>query len=286
MSWGVLELASALASRRVGSAPVAAGVVVVSAAWCVLIAFAAGIGRGTDAYAVAVSALLGLLSAAAYLAYFAGLRVGPISVVSGTVGAYGGLTVVLAVILRGESLTPLQAAGALIATAGVVMVGIAFGGGVRATRLAGPGVAFALVALVLFALMAITTDIAVEHADVITVLLISRVVTAVAATTAFAIILARRRSDVTVAPGSERPSRYDGRVLLAIVFAGTLDVIGLACFTIGVETAPTWLVGLASSFAPVVTILVAVTLLGERLKSIQWLGLAGVAVGVVAIALP
>ena len=65
-----------------------------------------------------------------------------------------------------------------------------------------------------------------------------------------------------------------------------LDVIGLAAFSIGLETAPTWLVGLASSFGPAVTILVAVAFLGERLKPIQWLGLAGVAVGMVAIALP
>jgi drug/metabolite transporter (DMT)-like permease len=35
-----------------------------------------------------------------------------------------------------------------------------------------------------------------------------------------------------------------------------------------------------------VTIIVAVALLGERLRPIQWLGLAGVAVGMVAIGLP
>jgi drug/metabolite transporter (DMT)-like permease len=35
-----------------------------------------------------------------------------------------------------------------------------------------------------------------------------------------------------------------------------------------------------------VTIVAAVALLGERLKPVQWIGLAGVGIGLVAIALP
>ena len=72
----------------------------------------------------------------------------------------------------------------------------------------------------------------------------------------------------------------------AIVLAGTLDVIGLIAFAIGLETAPTWMVGLAASFGPAVTIIVAVAFLGERLKRIQWVGLAGILVGMVCIAIP
>jgi chloramphenicol-sensitive protein RarD len=70
------------------------------------------------------------------------------------------------------------------------------------------------------------------------------------------------------------------------VLAGVLDVAGLAVFAFGISQAPTWLVGLASSFGPAVTIVIAVVVLGERLKPIQWFGLCGVAVGMVAIAIP
>ena len=127
-----------------------------------LIAFVAGTSVPGDATALGMSTLLGLIGAGAYFAYFTGLRIGPISVVSGMVAAYGGLTVVLSVVLRGESLTGLQALGATVATIGVIMTGVAFDGGLRATRFAGPGVVFAVVALVLFAMMAITMDIALE----------------------------------------------------------------------------------------------------------------------------
>jgi drug/metabolite transporter (DMT)-like permease len=239
-----------------------------------------------SADAVVASALLGLLGAAAYVTYFTGLRIGPISIVSGTVGAYGGLTVVLSVILRGESLTATQIIGVVIATVGVILTAVAFTADLRGTRFAGPGVAFAIAALFLFALMAITTDVAVERADVLQVLLISRLVTAGAAAIVLAILFTRRRRAANKPRPSAPPRRIDARVAGAIILAGTLDIVGLASFTIGLETAPTWMVGLASSVAPAVTIVVAVTFLGERLRPIQWLGLAGVAVGMIAIALP
>jgi drug/metabolite transporter (DMT)-like permease len=279
-----MDVASALASRRIGSLLVTAGVIIVSATWLLLLTFATGTPPMTGAGPLAISALLGLIGAGAYFSYFTGLRFGPISVVSGMVAAYGGLTVVLSVVFRGESLTLTQAFGAAIATAGVILTGVAFEGGWRETRFAGPGVAFAVVALVLFALMAIVTDVALDSAGWLQVLLSSRLVTAAISIVVVGAVVARRGR--TPGAGETRGPSDPRRVLAAILIAGTLDVLGLISFSIGLETAPTWLVGLASSFGPAVTILVAVAFLGERLKPIQWFGLSGVAVGMIAIALP
>lgn len=285
LSWGSMDVASALASRRIGSMLVTAGVVAVSALCLVVLAVATATVMPTDPAALPISALLGVIGAGAYAAYFTGLRVGPISVVSGMVAAYGGLTVVLAVAFRGESLTITQAAGAAIATAGVILTGVAFDGGWRATRFASPGVAFALVALVLFSLMAITTDVALDHAGWLQVLVLARLVNVAIMVVVVVglLILARRRPP---APEGSTSSVTRSRVVVAVVIAGILDVAGLISFAIGLERAPTWMVGLASSFGPAVTILVAVAFLGERLKPIQWFGLCGIAVGMVAIALP
>ncbi|MEA2620262.1 MAG: hypothetical protein QOC97_1035, partial [Chloroflexota bacterium] len=277
-------VASALASRRIGSLLVTAGVILVSATWLLLLTLASGTPVMAGLGTLAVCALLGLIGAGAYFSYFTGLRFGPISVVSGMVAAYGGLTVVLSVVLRGESLTLTQAFGAAIATAGVILTGVAFEGGLRGTRFAGPGVAFAVVALVLFALMAIVTDVALESAGWLQVLLLSRLVTAVISVVVVGALAARRVP--ATAPDGLPLQFARRRVVAAIVFAGTLDALGLASFAIGLERAPTWMVGLASSFGPAVTILVAVAFLGERLKPIQWFGLSGVAVGMIAIALP
>jgi drug/metabolite transporter (DMT)-like permease len=284
LSWGTMDIASALASRRIGSLRVTAGVQLVSSALLVVAAVATASSIPTDPGVLAVCGLLGLIGAGAYFAYFTGLRIGPISVVSGMVAAYGGLTVVLAVVIRGETLTLIQSLGAVIATIGVILTGVAFDGGLRATRFAGPGVVFAVVALVLFALMAITMDVALESADWLQVLLLSRLVTAVISIAVVAgVALAGRQS------GGDAPRKRLGnrrRVGLMLLVAGSLDVSGLVAFAVGLSSAPTWMVGLASSFGPAVTILVAVAFLGERLRPIQWLGLAGVAAGMVVIGLP
>ena len=81
------------------------------------------------------------------------------------------------------------------------------------------------------------------------------------------------------ASGQLHPLRFDELVTRLVAEPSIARAIGL-------ERAPTWLVGLASSFGPAVTILVAVGFLGERLRPIQWLGLGGIGLGLVAIAIP
>lgn len=284
LSWGTMDIASALSSRLIGSLRVTAAVQLIGAGFLVPIALVIGTAIPSDPAELGPAALLGLIGAGAYFAYFTGLREGPISVVSGMVAAYGGLTVVLAVVVRGETLTLVQASGAAIATGGVILTGVAFDGGLRATRFAGPGVVFAVAALVLFALMAITMDIALETADWIQVLLVSRLVIGLVA--ALAIAAVTLRAGQANEGATERTPIPVWRVAFLLVFAGGLDAIGLVSFAIGLSSAPTWMVGLASSFGPAVTILVAVAFLGERLKPIQWLGLLGVAIGMIAIGLP
>jgi drug/metabolite transporter (DMT)-like permease len=284
LSWGTMDIASALSSRYVGSLRVTAGVQLICTGFLALAALIAGTAIQLDPGNLAIASLLGLIGAGAYYAYFTGLRIGPISVVSGVVAAYGGLTVVLSVIVRGETLTIVQAFGATIATVGVVLTGVAFGGSIRATRFAGPGVVFSVVALVLFALMAITMDIALESAAWMQVLLVSRLVIVVVSILAIVMLaLTGRRAHGEATDTGPIPVARVGAMLLV---AGALDATGLISFAIGLESAPTWMVGLASSFGPAVTILVAVAFLGERLKGIQWIGLVCVAIGMVAIGLP
>ena len=288
--WGTLDLFSALASRRVGSLRVTTGMQLVGAAFIWLAALATGTTLPADPFVLVGGALVGLAGAGAYLSYFTGLRIGPIAVVSGMVAAYGGLTVVLAVVIRGETLTLLQALGAAVATLGVVLTGISFDQGLRGTRFASPGVVFAVVALILFATMSIGSDIVIDRAPWLEVLLVARsanaivsVVVLVVATTAFRAISAPMIEGVE---GDDGGGRMDRRVVGAIVLSGVLDILGLMSFAYGLEHAETWLVGLASSFGPAVTIVVAVALLGERLRPIQWVGLGGILCGMIAIGLP
>ena len=288
LSWGTLDIFSALASRRIGSLKVTSGIQIVGAVIVLALAIATGTPFPSDPGVLIGGALVGLAGAGAYLSYFTGLRIGPIAVVSGVVAAYGGLTVVLAVVVRGETLTAIQATGATVATIGVILTGVAFDGTMRGTKLASPGVAFAIVALVLFASMSIASDIVIDLSSWIDVLIVSRATNAVVSMAILAVALTALRGPAKplIIGESGAPGAIDRRVVGLVVLAGILDVGGLMVFTYGLEHAETWLVGLASSFGPAVTIVVAVAFLGERLKPVQWLGLGGVLVGMIAIGLP
>ena len=283
--WGTLDVITALGSRVIGSLRVTAGMQSVTAVLFLVIFVATGAPIPGEPASFALAILLGLIGAGAYLAYFTGLQFGPIAVVSGMVSAFGGLTVVLSVVLRGESLTPLQAFGAAVATVGVLLTALAFDGGLRATRFAGPGVVFALVALVLFSLMAITTDVALETMSWIQIYTIARVVNASIGTVVL-LVLAQRAGSALGHRPEGGPLWSNSRIVGALVLVGVLDVMGLIAFAIGLETAPTWMVGLAASFGPAVTIMVAVAFLGERLRPVQWFGLLGILTGMVCIAIP
>lgn len=287
-AWGTLDIFSALAARRIGSLKVTAGIQIVGATIVLALAVVTGTPFPTDPAVLLGGTLVGLAGAGAYLSYFTGLRIGPIAVVSGMVAAYGGLTVILAVIVRGESLTPIQAAGAAVATLGVILTGVAFDGTMRGTKLASPGVGFAIVALVLFASMSIGSDIVIDISSWIDVLIVSRTANAVTSVVILTIALTKLRGPAAplIIGESGAAGAFDRRIVAFVVLAGILDVGGLIVFTYGLEFAETWLVGLASSFGPAVTIIVAVAFLGERLKPIQWVGLAGVLVGMIAIGLP
>jgi drug/metabolite transporter (DMT)-like permease len=293
LMWGLTDVTAALAGRRFGSlrVVVATQVVGVSTGIAILLASLA-LGAPVPQLSpgpVVLSMVCGLFAAIAYVSFFTALKIGPISVVSPVVSAYGGLTVVLAVLVRGETLTPLQAVGAAISTVGVVLVGLNFEGGMRSIKVVGPGVLFALVALFAFAGLTVTIADPIRQIGWLPALIAARASNATLSTILLGIVLLRpvgwtRRFIEPNAPGGPVPAIM--RWPIAVVFlAGFVDVIGLVSYAIGLEVSLVWLVGLASSFGPVVAVLVAVVFLGERPRRVQWLGMIGIVAGIVLIGL-
>lgn len=295
LAWGLTDVTSALAGRRIGSLAVLVVAQLASLAFLLVLALLDLTRLVFRADAVALSAVLGLLSSLAYLTHFTALRIGPVAVVSPVVGAYGGMTVVLAVLLRGESLVPEQWLGTALATLGVVLTGVVFSGGIRGIRLFGPGVLLAVVSLTIWSFVSVGLAEPIRTVGWLPVILVSRL--ANSATSLLVYGYAARRQAARLGPllraalvRSEGPSaagdRRDGRGVAAAAAAGLVDVLGFVAFAVGLEFAPVWLVGLASSFGPAVAVVVAVGFLGERLRPVQWLGLLAIGVGMVLIGLP
>ena len=285
--WGSTDVSAAFAGRRLGSVRVAAIVQLTSLLAIVALVAVRGSGLPADAADSAVAMVAGAIAALAYVSFFTALRIGPVSVVSPVVSAYGGVTVVLAVVLRGETLTPLQAVGAALVTGGVVLTGLVADGGWRSTRLVGPGVLFAAVAMLCFAALTIGLAGPIRHAGWLPVLFASRIANAATVWVVLALVLASRssRAGPLLAGRPDQPTTRRAAVGAAVA-GGFLDIAGFVAFAVGLEIAPTWIVGLASSFGPVVSVFVAVALWRERLQPSQWLGLAGLGAGLIAVALP
>ena len=285
--WGSTDVTAAFSGRRLGSLRVAAIVQLTSLVAVVALCLIRSSGLPAKPEDTLVAAVNGIVAAGAYLSFFTALRIGPVSVVSPVVAAYGGLTVVLAVLLRGETLTSVQAFGAAIATAGVILTGLVFDGGVRGARIVGRGVLFAVVAMVCFSILTIGLAGPIRSAGWLPVLLASRSANAATVWLILAIVVAARPRAALALLQPGTGVTVARRTAFAVAVAGgLLDISGFVAFAMGLEQAPTWIVGLASSFGPVVPVLVAVILWGERLRPSQWFGLAGIAAGLVAVALP
>jgi drug/metabolite transporter (DMT)-like permease len=112
LCWGSTDVFATIGGRRLGSLPVAAIAQGVSLLVAIIIAIPLGGALPTDPVVLGASFFFGVVAAGAYLSFFTALRIGPLAVVSPVVAAYGGLTVVGSVLIRGESLTAFQALGA------------------------------------------------------------------------------------------------------------------------------------------------------------------------------
>ena len=290
--WGLTDVSAALAGRRYGSLKVVVSTQLVGVSVGVAILLG-GIALGApvpelDAGSVAVAMACGLFACIAYVGFFTALKIGPISVVSPVVSAYGGLTVLLAVFIRGETLTQTQAIGAAISTVGVVLVGLNFGGGIRSVKVVGPGVLFALVALFGFAGLTVVIADPIREIGWLPSLIAARSSNALLSGLLLAVVLARPAAwtERFVKPNAPVSGIASLRWPIAVVvLAGLFDVAGLVSYAVGLEVSQVWLVGLASSFGPVVAVLIAVLFLGERPRPVQWLGMLGIVIGISLIGL-
>jgi drug/metabolite transporter (DMT)-like permease len=281
LAWGVTDTTATYASRRIGSMRATAGTLLTSVVVLVALLLASGEPLPDDPVVIATALACGVLAGVAYLAFFTALRHGPISVVSPVAASYGGLTVVLSVVLLGESLGPAQALGVVVATAGILLASIAFDRGLRSARPIGPGVAYAAIALVAFAVVTVTLSGPIRVAGWLPALFLARLANAGTVW----LILAASRLRRPPTPGSADARSIDRRALGLVVGAGLLDIGGFIAFAIGLEIAPTWLIGITSSFGPVIAVMAGILLFAERPRPVQWLGLALVATSVFLIAL-
>ena len=290
-AFGLSDVGGAVASRRVGSAMTTAVVVPGSAAMITALFVFSGAHLPPDLHAFLLCALGGVCGSFTYFAAYAALRAGPITIVIPVMFAYGGLTAVLSVLFLGESPTLVNMVAVVVATTGVVLAGVASGGG-RRIRLAGRGVGYALVVVVAAGAATIVGTLAVRESGWLPALTFARLTNATIVVSVLLALSAWRRARPASTSDGAAPVGWSstlraagGRVIGLLIAIAALETVAVSVLFAGFEVGPTWLVALTSSFAPAVGLVAGVTVFHERPRRLQWSGIALVLGGAVLLAI-
>ena len=229
--------------------------------------------------------VLGIIGVTSAAALYRALALGPIAVVSPVVASYSALAVVLIVIFLGERLTFGQGAAIAATFVGVVVASTDFGE-VRKTlgrpstlaplATQGPlplGVRYGLVATFGFAVWACLYAAAVHATDGLGMILPLRV---------FSVLLLLVY--VLVRRPSFAPLR-DRRALILIVIVGVLDTGANVLLSLGIASGFASFVMTGSGAYPLIPALLAIAVLHERLAPNQYVGVAVLVAGLVALGL-
>jgi uncharacterized membrane protein len=263
VSWGVADFLGGLKSRQLHVLSVlvfsqVVGMVLVG----VLVALWAD--RPPDARFLVYGALAGLSGLIGLAAFYRGMAVGAMAVVA-PISATGAAIPVVVGVATGDRPSAIQGTGLLLALLGVVIASRE--GTARAGVAAGTGLALAAAAGFggFFVGMDAASDGGVLWA-----------------------LLAARTFDVALLAGMAllvRPGlALSGRDTRDIAAVGLFDVAANALFALASTEGLVSLVAVLASLYPVVTILLARAVLGERVRTSQGVGIVLALVGVAAIA--
>jgi len=266
LSYGTADFVGGTASRRVGSLPYVSCMqlinVVLAAGWTALSGEPA-----PSALAIAAAAGAGIAITVAVWSFFEAMRIGTMSVVA-PICAAGAVIPIAIGLIGGERPDALQMLGLVIVAVGVGLVtrqpdssrasGDPSGLGLALLSAVGNGLFLWLLA-------------PASRGGLAWAIFIARLIPAVL----LALVAAYRRPDLS---GFSEP----GNVAL-LVAASVLAFVGISLYAAATLHGDLAIVSVLASLAPVVTVVLAYSIIGERIHGPQRAGVGVVLVGIVAL---
>ena len=266
--FGAADFLGGLASRR--SHPVLVTATVATTGLLALLALLPFVPGRWSPEAVLWGGLSGIAGCLAIALLYASLAIGPMSILSPLTAVISALVPLGFGLARGEQLGTYGLLGLGLALVAVVLVGLVpERGAVRPTL---PGVLMAIGSGAMIGAFLVLIDIAPDDSGLVP-LLLNRGVNAVIMLAVIGILLARFR-------GTGR-TLGTGGVRLAM-FGGVVDAVANSLLLLGVRIGDLSVIGVLTALYPAGTILLAATVLHERIAPVQWAGLA-LALGATAL---
>ena len=272
LSWGVADYFAAVASRQIGALRVVLGFHLVAVALLGVLGLATGELGSVTWSQIPFFVAIGAVGWLSYLAFYAALAIGPISVVSPIVSGYAAVTVLLAVVISGERLDSAAIVAVVVTFAGVFLSATDLRQlrGVAHQRQAARGVLLAIVTMALIGGFVFGVSERHQTLGWLAPIFLAR---------GFATLFVLGHG---VRQGLRWP-RCSPRLAGAIALIGVVDTAGYVCFNVGAQHAATAIVAAASSPYALVPIAAGMLLLHERPSRTQRAGVLLVIGGLVLL---
>ena len=271
LAWGFADVIVTFYARRIGYLRALVVIHGLSLVPLALLALVVEPPEPVTTESLMSAAALGPVAVVAYMGFYKALELGPISIVSPIVSAFGAVVVLLALLVLGDSLTAVQAFGCGLVLSCVVVASIETSGTDRAGA---TGIALSLVACLAFGLYLFLQGELADELGWLLPILVSRVV----AVLILGALLAAM-------PGDEPRDKLGLAGVAGCAATGALEASAYLFFNRGAELGEIALTGAAVSAYPVIPILVGLFALHERVARHQLVGVAGVLAGMVVLAL-
>ena len=234
--------------------------------------------------------VIGLITAAGYFAFYRGLELGPIAIVSPLVSADGAITVLLALLILHESFGIWQGSALVILFLGIILASLegtsplAFLKTLGTSSIAKGGTRWALVAVVLFSFSLFGIGIATKAVGWFLPIFWMRIFStlAIASVQLWQYIRVRSHAFLMEHAKDPRSSSWPMGIGLAAL-VGMLDTGGLLLYSFDTHVTATGIAaGIISCFV-LLPLLFGITILHERVAKHQALGIGLVLVGLVVL---
>lgn len=265
VSFGAGDVAGATVAKRSGALIAVAGAHLIGLV-ALVVALVVLRPPAPDFGAIVIGVVAGFFGAAGLAALYRGMALGSMGLVSALGGAGSLALPLLAGAVLGSVISPIQLAG-VISTA---VAGAAASGATR-SEIGRGGLVLAAIAAATLGAWYVLIDVSARVGDPMWALVASRSASAVAATAVALVLIGRR---------GRPPGRLPFRLLGV---AGLFDVGGNALYVASRGFIPVSLAAALSGLYPIVTVLIARIVLGERVSNAARLGIGLALLGVVLI---
>jgi drug/metabolite transporter (DMT)-like permease len=274
LGWGCSDLLAAIGSRRMGSrATVMVAQIVGLLCFGILWLMTSPEWR-VPARDVVILLGSGCFAGIAYFTAYRGLELGPVALVSPIASAFAAVTVLLAVVLLGESLGPVLLSGVVLTIVGVVLASTDLRRFEVEAKRHRRGLPYAFAAMVGFGVAAFVSGSLAKNYGWLPPVALSRVGSLVLIS---AVTLAMQGRN------GERMQRISLQNLGIAAAAGFTDIVGVAAYSRGSEVGLISIVAAVSATFTLIPVAGGILLFSERPAPNQLLGLVLVIGGLVTL---